>query len=619
MSVDTDAIQQTLANARRRLLAATGPAGHWEGALSSSALSTATASAALILVDRAQRRGQFSDLSRAGLAWLVQHQNGDGGWGDTIESPSNISTTALCWAALGLSEQADGVHADAIRKTEDWLVRHTGSLAADNLAQSVIKAYGKDTTFSAPILTMWALAGRLGTGRDAWKHVPALPFELAAFPRGWFHRLGLGVVSYALPALIAVGHARHHHRPTHNPITRSLRALTRRSTLRMLRAIQPDSGGFLEATPLTSFVVMCLASIGRADHPVAELGTSFITGSARSDGSWPIDSNLATWVTTLSINSLATGHDSSAPLTPGALSAWTTWLLGQQHRSRHPYTGAAPGGWSWTDLSGGVPDADDTAGALLALRHVHTADETLMARSSMIDEAVTPGIGWLLDLQNKDGGMPTFCRGWGKLPFDRSSPDLTAHALRAWHAWRGPLAPGLAERVRQATSHAAQYLIGSQRGDGAWHPLWFGNQETPDQANPLYGTSRVLLVPDDIGLTEVEAESWLRAKRRGARWMLSSQSPDGGWGGGTNVAPSIEETGLAVEALAGLTPTRDAPVADAVARGCRWLVEQTQGGTEFRPAPIGLYFARLWYHEQLYPLIFTVAALNAATRMTSRS
>ena len=34
---------------------------------------------------------------------------------------------------------------------------------------------------------------------------------------------------------------------------------------------------------------------------------------------------------------------------------------------RHPYTGAAPGGWAWTDLPGGVPDADDTPGALLAL------------------------------------------------------------------------------------------------------------------------------------------------------------------------------------------------------------------------------------------------------------
>src|SRR6202042_2632665 len=51
-------------------------------------------------------------------------------------------------------------------------------------------------------------------------------------------------------------------------------------------------------------------------------------------------------------------------------------------------------------------------------------------------EAVLAGVVWLLDLQNADGGWPTFCRGWGALPFDRSAPDLTAHAIRALRAWR---------------------------------------------------------------------------------------------------------------------------------------------------------------------------------------
>ncbi|MEZ6078622.1 MAG: hypothetical protein R3C56_24000 [Pirellulaceae bacterium] len=43
------------------------------------------------------------------------------------------------------------------------------------------------------------------------------------------------------------------------------------------------------------------------------------------------------------------------------------WLLACQHRRRHAFTGANPGGWGWTDLSGAVPDADDTPAALLAL------------------------------------------------------------------------------------------------------------------------------------------------------------------------------------------------------------------------------------------------------------
>jgi squalene-hopene/tetraprenyl-beta-curcumene cyclase len=78
-------------------------------------------------------------------------------------------------------------------------------LEPDRLAPAVVARYGKDRTFSVPILTLCALAGRLGTGRDAWRHVIPLPFELAACPPGWFAALRLPVVSYALPALIAIG------------------------------------------------------------------------------------------------------------------------------------------------------------------------------------------------------------------------------------------------------------------------------------------------------------------------------------------------------------------------------------------------------------------------------
>ena len=52
--------------------------------------------------------------------------------------------------------------------------------------------------------------------------------------------------------------------------------------------------------------------------------------------------------------------------------------------------------------------------------------------------------------------------------------------------------------------------------------------------------------------------------------------------------------------------------ATAVAAGVGWLIAHTAGGTQFEAAPIGLYFAKLWYDEELYPLAFTVAALERA-------
>ncbi len=37
-------------------------------------------------------------------------------------------------------------------------------------------------------------------------------------------------------------------------------------------------------------------------------------------------------------------------------------------------------------------------------------------------------------------------------------------------------------------------------------------------------------------------------------------------------------------------------------------------GRRFEPAPIGFYFAKLWYWERLYPLVWTVSALGLANR-----
>ena len=73
--------------------------------------------------------------------------------------------------------------------------------------------------------------------------------------------------------------------------------------------IQPSNGGFLEAVPLTSFVVMALGATGKKDSVVIKKGVRFLLYSLRADGSWPIDTNLATWVTTLSINALAVSPD----------------------------------------------------------------------------------------------------------------------------------------------------------------------------------------------------------------------------------------------------------------------------------------------------------------------
>ncbi len=584
----TRALDLALAKARDALLSETTTAGHWIGELSASALSTATAVIALATLDPAMHASRI----HRGLEWLATHRNPDGGWGDTVRSHSNISTTALCWAAFGAAK-ADPAHPEVVQAAEHWLCRATGECPREELPSllpgAVARRYGKDRTFSVPILMTLALSDRLGP--EGWRQVPALPFELAALPHQIFGALRLPVVSYALPALIAIGQVIHHHAPAANPLLRNLRNLARNRTLRILTGIQPPNGGFLEATPLTSFVTMSLAAMGLGNHEVARRGAGFLCESMRVDGSWPIDTDLATWVTTLSIKALAQRPQWATPEIRAGL---REWLLAQQHTRVHPFTHAAPGGWAWTPMPGGVPDADDTAGALLALLKLGPLDAVTRA-------AGQAAVRWLLDLQNRDGGIPTFCKGWGALPFDRSSQDLTAHALRAWSAWMPQLDGLLQLRAERAIHRALRFLGRTQREDGTWLPLWFGNQHGADDGNPTYGTAQVC-----IALRELDERGFGFPRElltKAVAWLVNAQDVSGGWSGCPGGPVSVEETALAVEALAGYR-------AEAADAGTRWLMARVESGAWREPAPIGFYFAKLWYFERLYPQIFTVGALG---------
>ena len=648
---DENALRATIAALRERLLAARGPQGHWTGHLSSSALSTATAVFALALVDR---RKHLPLIDR-GLHWLCRNQNVDGGWGDTTQSPSNLSTTLLCYSAMSLPESPSAC-GEAVRKAESWLRRVVGTLEPGPLVKAVEQQYGGDRTFSVPILTMCALAGRLGiVGRawapkrdesrlgtpsplaemscedarpmcsgsrpgtpNPWRLVRALPFELAIFPHRLYKWLRLPVVSYALPALIAIGQARYEHLKPRNPFARTMRSLSRARSLRVLTGLQPENGGFLEAAPLTSFVVMSLASSGHRGHEVVSKGVEFLAASIREDGSWPIDTDLATWVTTLSIDALSAGGLDDA-LSPRERQGLTDWLLSCQYRSVHPYTHAEPGGWGWSNLPGAVPDADDTAGALLAVHCLGSGEGTIV-------DAASAGINWLLGLQNSDGGIPTFCRGWTKLPFDKSAPDITAHTLAAMGTWRHALAPALKGRTEKAMAKALGYLHDAQREEGSWVPLWFGNQSAPGQENPVYGTSRVLTHLSHCGFRIADCGFDLPSFRimceHAVQWLLSARNADGGWGGGPSVSSSVEETALAIDALAtsSLQSTIHNPQSaiNAVRRGADWLIRNTNEGRRMEASPIGLYFARLWYSEELYPIIFALCALGKVRRLANR-
>lgn len=96
----------------------------------------------------------------------------------------------------------------------------------------------------------------------------------------------------------------------------------------------------------------------------------------------------------------------------------------------------------------------------------------------------------------------------------------------------------------------------------------FGKQHSADASNPR-GTAKVLAACRDLGIMTSEAA-------------------------------------LAIELFVAAGPA----AADVVNKAVCRFVEQGEAGTWKNPAPIGFFFAKLWYFEKLYPIIFTVAALG---------
>ncbi len=588
-------LKQQFTLAANRLVSEINDSGFWTGYLSSSALSTAVA----IVAFKSKDPEKFDVKIKAGLKWLLESVNSDGGFGDTPQSNSNVSSSLLCYAAIYYCQDEILSGEKTLHELEQYLKRNNITLDAENVVNSVLSYYGKDFTFSVPILSMLGLCGVVD--QKVYRHIPQLPFELSLLPSSLFRFFNLQVVSYAIPALVAVGIFTHKKKGKRIPVISSLKQWCINPTLKKLLTMVPESGGFLEAIPLTGFVIMCLIESGYTDHEIVTHGITFLEKQQRPNGSWPIDSDLSTWVTSLSIKALGNKHTDF--LSESAIQRLRIHLLNLQYQTIHPFNGAQPGGWGWTSLSGAVPDADDTPGAILALLALYKGTEVEKT-------AIIEGCNWLVDLQNRDGGIPSFCKGWGKLPFDSSCADLTGHTLLALSSSVNKLGNSISIKQRSRYAHSIlqtiHYLEKNQDASGYWDPLWFGNQLTHNKKNPVYGTAKVATyINDCLSLKNIEPRIQIRLEKMNEKafsYLYSQQNIDGSWGGEQGIIGTIEETALAICALSHCHKVE-------CKKGLEWLVKRCSA-EPMTPSPIGLYFATLWYDEKLYPVIYYTEALK---------
>jgi squalene-hopene/tetraprenyl-beta-curcumene cyclase len=241
--------------------------------------------------------------------------------------------------------------------------------------------------------------------------------------------------------------------------------------------------------------------------------------------------------------------------------------------ARRPHV--RPGGWAFQYANPHYPDVDDTAVVALAMDRARSMDARIDHRP-----AIERAQEWILGLQSKNGAWGAFDADneyhyLNHIPFadhgallDPPTEDVTARCVS--------MLAQLGETLENspAVSAAVDYLKRTQHAEGSWHGRW--------GMNYIYGTWSVLCALHAAGVDDDAPEM-----RKAAKWLISIQNADGGWGeDGTSYKldyrgyePAPSTASQTAWALLGLMAAGDVNE-PAVKRGIGYL-QRRQGGDGF--------------------------------------
>ena len=482
LEVDLERVRLAYKTVRAELLAERSADGHWIGQMSSSPLATAAAVSALVVAHDGDTENALATECRRRIA--VGQRAVDSRRPERAARRERPLAGPLPERRRRLGRlrpvaiQPRGHDARAGRVSTD---RRPGQVRrSDGAGRRLCRrarrrrrtaAIWKAANCWPPILANCALAGMV-----PWRQVPTLPFELACVPPHWQRMFRLPVDPHTraraagrgprqVPSRSAAQSA-HAARPP-QPCAKSLRLLER---------LQAADGSFLDSTPLTAFVVMSLASErlpGTADRRARHRVPA---GLGAADASWSVYSNQAARNTALAIRSSGDCADAShrrrigridrrtqpgttrpVPAISKRMSPRTTnrhhrcpssprrnrrrdhqrldsagfdWLLDRQHTRSQPnaLTSARRLGTE-RRARRSCPTSATRRPSCCTLARSRFAPARHAASASSAPRG--SAVRWLLDVQNDDGGWPTFYRSDDFLFADQpSGTDLTAHALR---------------------------------------------------------------------------------------------------------------------------------------------------------------------------------------------
>jgi squalene-hopene/tetraprenyl-beta-curcumene cyclase len=621
-------LDRAIARAQEHLLSRQAPDGHWVGELEADSTITSEHVLFCHLIDRVNH-----ERERKAVAYLRLRQQPDGGWNLFEGGPSDLSATVKAYFAMKMA---------GVSPEDPAMVR----------ARARIRALGGPTKANVFTKILLALFGEYD-----WNGVPTMPVEMALLPRRFY--FDIYEVSYwsrtvMMPLLVLMDRKPVKFLPAdrsldeiwprpreqaslrfpRRPHPWSLRALFwknlfiavddglkiwerfsprpfRRRAIETVRLWLEERlavpGGLGGIYPAMTNSVLALRTLGYPDdHPLVRGQIKEIEALAVETADTihyqPCPSPV--WDTSLAANALI---ESGLPREHPALARAAHWMLDKQvlvpgdWQVKRPHV--RPGGWAFQYHNDFYPDLDDTGMVMMALEKTSGLD------AERHRAARDAGLGWVLGMQDSDGGWASFDADNNRLilnniPFadhgallDPSTEDLTGRGLELL----GTLGFGPGDPPAR---RAIEFLKRAQR-DGAWYGRW--------GVNYIYGTWSVLR-----GLRAIGEDLNAAYVQHAVRWLLARHNADGGWG---ETCESYSDASLAGRgpstpsqtswALLGLFAAGHTSE-PAVERGIEYLLRtQLPSGSWVDPFWNGTGFPRVFFLKyHLYAAYFPLWALG---------
>jgi squalene-hopene/tetraprenyl-beta-curcumene cyclase len=652
----------TLERACEHLLSLQNDAGWWRGELQTNV--TMDAEDMLLREFLGVRRDDETERS---AAWIRSQQRVDGTWSNFEGGPGELSTTVEAYWALRLA--GDQPQAEHMRAAANFIRAHGGLERARVFTHVWLALFG-----------LWS-----------WDDVPALPPEVILLPQ-WVPLNVYDFACWARQTIVALSlvKARRPLRPLafdleelragpapegeppssgaeppssrrtrwlrvldrllrtyeHRPI-RPLRRLAIARAERWIARRQEADGSWGGIQPPWVYSLIALHVGGYpVEHPVMRRGLEgldrFMVEDCEDSRGVGAPAGLSrrleacqspVWDTALAMIALS---DAGLPSDSEGMRNAADWLLAAEVIQHGDWSVTKPnlaaGGWAFEFANVNYPDVDDTVEVVLALRRVAdgaSAGATIAGEQAAseggpqlppldglgerVERALERALRWVEGMQCADGGWGAFDADNTRalvreLPFlDFGEVIDEPSADVTAHVVEMLGVLGLSQTP--AARRGVRWLIDHQEPDGSWFGRW--------GVNHIYGTGAVL-----PGLIAAGLDPSEECIRRAVSWLEGCQNDDGGWGEDPRSyddpawvgrgESTASQTAWALLALHAAERGERGSHSEAVARGMAWLAAtQRADGCWDEPQYTGTGFPSDYYiNYHLYRLTFPIMALG---------